>query len=568
MGLIARLAARADAWCRSSSPSPSSSISSTANWRPAATYQDVLPLVAHPRRPRLSRPAHFDGRRERSSVLADPDRRPRSNDTAGARIPAVAAARPPSRADLRPGNDRARTTRTMLAGQFVRLLQQRSRRIREPAWATSNCLATTTVACCWRSSTIPLRSSRTFGFTSSSPSAPPRQPDAIAVTDGSDSLSYASLDARANQLAHALQRAGIGAGDVVGLCMDRSVDMVVGLLGILKAGGAYLPLNHEHPAARLQHQLVGVGRPRARVAGGPATTDCRSSATRSCASIATEPSSMLLERQSTRNRRAAPTTSSTSSTRPGRPGRRRVSRSRTGNLSNYTQDMVRRLGARARAYVFGMVTAISTDLGNTAVLPRALLGRYAGPRQTGGRRRSCGVRAPGRRLAARRAQDHAVASERVAQGKRRSRPAPALADPRRRAARLESRRSSPGPVRLPDPQPLRPDRDDCRVMHDARRGRPPSVRPGNGPDRPADLEHALLRAGRPAPAGAAGCPRTSLHRGRRRCPRVHRAAGPDGGAFPRPTRSRRPAHGSTTPATSPAGYPTGRSSSSAGPTSR
>ena len=84
-------------------------------------------------------------------------------------------------------------------------------------------------------------------------------PDATAVTDGAGSIAYGDLDVRANQVAQWLRQTGVGAGDVVALCTDRSVDMAVGVLGILKAGAAYLPLNQEHPVARLEHQAKESG---------------------------------------------------------------------------------------------------------------------------------------------------------------------------------------------------------------------------------------------------------------------------------------------------------------------
>src|SRR5829696_798443 len=78
-----------------------------------------------------------------------------------------------------------------------------------------------------------------------------RTPDARAVTCADECLSYRELNERANQLAHYLQRLGVGPEARVGICVERSVEMVVGLLGILKAGGAYVPLDAHGPRARL-----------------------------------------------------------------------------------------------------------------------------------------------------------------------------------------------------------------------------------------------------------------------------------------------------------------------------
>ena len=76
-------------------------------------------------------------------------------------------------------------------------------------------------------------------------------PDAIAVTFEEERLTYRALNARANRLAHRLLALGVGPESLVGLCVERSVDMVVGLLGILKAGGAYVPLDPAYPKDRL-----------------------------------------------------------------------------------------------------------------------------------------------------------------------------------------------------------------------------------------------------------------------------------------------------------------------------
>jgi amino acid adenylation domain-containing protein len=82
-----------------------------------------------------------------------------------------------------------------------------------------------------------------------------RTPDAMAVMYKDQSLTYAVLNARANQLARYLRGKGVGPDQLVALCVERSLEMVVGLLGILKAGGAYVPLDPAYPFERLAYML-------------------------------------------------------------------------------------------------------------------------------------------------------------------------------------------------------------------------------------------------------------------------------------------------------------------------
>jgi amino acid adenylation domain-containing protein/non-ribosomal peptide synthase protein (TIGR01720 family) len=82
-----------------------------------------------------------------------------------------------------------------------------------------------------------------------------RTPDAVAVVFEDQQLTYEQLNSRANQLAHYLRSMGVGADVLVGICVERSVEMVVGLLGILKAGGAYVPLDPNYPQDRLLFML-------------------------------------------------------------------------------------------------------------------------------------------------------------------------------------------------------------------------------------------------------------------------------------------------------------------------
>ncbi|MCV3211987.1 amino acid adenylation domain-containing protein [Plectonema radiosum NIES-515] len=78
-----------------------------------------------------------------------------------------------------------------------------------------------------------------------------RSPDSVAVVFEDCTLTYRELNSRANQLAHYLQTLGVEAEVLVGICVERSLEMVIGLLGILKAGGAYVPLEPEYPLERL-----------------------------------------------------------------------------------------------------------------------------------------------------------------------------------------------------------------------------------------------------------------------------------------------------------------------------
>ncbi|XGW00925.1 MAG: amino acid adenylation domain-containing protein (plasmid) [Leptolyngbya sp. BL-A-14] len=80
-------------------------------------------------------------------------------------------------------------------------------------------------------------------------------PDAIAVVFEHHSLTYRELNRRANQLAHHLQQLGVRPETIVGLCVDRSPDLIIGVLGIWKAGGAYLPLDPGYPRDRLNFML-------------------------------------------------------------------------------------------------------------------------------------------------------------------------------------------------------------------------------------------------------------------------------------------------------------------------
>ena len=85
------------------------------------------------------------------------------------------------------------------------------------------------------------------------------QPDAVAVEMDGASLTYRELDERANRLAHALRARGARPGAFVGICLDRSLDLIVALLGVTKSGAAYVPLDPSHPHERLTFLLADAG---------------------------------------------------------------------------------------------------------------------------------------------------------------------------------------------------------------------------------------------------------------------------------------------------------------------
>ncbi len=193
-----------------------------------------------------------------------------------------------------------------------------------------------------------------------------KSPAAIAVVCEDSEISYFDLNARANQVAHRLRRLGVGPGACVGLCMHRSTEMIVGLLGILKTGGAYVPLNPEHPSARVALQLV----------------ECKA---RFCltndAAIgeALEFAGQVLDLARDRNVLSDESPANPESiSRPenlayviytsGSTGVPKGVAVRHRNLVNYTSFVLRRLQVDHPMH-FATVSTITADLGNTCIFP-------------------------------------------------------------------------------------------------------------------------------------------------------------------------------------------------------
>jgi amino acid adenylation domain-containing protein/FkbM family methyltransferase len=193
-----------------------------------------------------------------------------------------------------------------------------------------------------------------------------RTPAALALVYEEQQLSYGELNRRANQLAHYLIKLGVGPEVRVALCVERSVEMIVGLLGILKAGGAYVPLDPTHPGKRLsfmladqaavvlltqQHLLAGLPPQPARVV-------CLDT---QWAEIAQAGSENLQRNVQGENLAYVIYTSGSTGTPKGVAIEHR-------QLCNYIQAMLDVLELKS-ASSFATVSTLAADLGNTALYP-------------------------------------------------------------------------------------------------------------------------------------------------------------------------------------------------------
>ncbi len=197
----------------------------------------------------------------------------------------------------------------------------------------------------------------------------PNQP---ALRFGETSLTYAELNKRANQLAHALRSCGVKQDVAVGLCLDRSAEMIVALLGIIKAGGAYVPLVPDNPKARLAHQLTETKAP-------VVITESKHLANLpefSGKTICLDSDSDMLSKQSPENPEHINAAENTvyviyTSGSTGVPKGVAVSHA---NLVNYSTFILTKLSAKSVALNFATVSTLAADLGNTAIFPSLISG--------------------------------------------------------------------------------------------------------------------------------------------------------------------------------------------------
>ena len=198
-----------------------------------------------------------------------------------------------------------------------------------------------------------------------------KTPGHVAVVCGNQQLSYEELNTWANQVAHLLSNAGVKPGACVGMCLTPSVDTIVALFGILKSGAAYVPLNPEHPPARLKAQLA---KSEARICLTNVTS-LAEALEENVRIIHFERDADLLAAEAGSNPDVTVTsddlayviyTSGSTGTPKGVAIRHR-------NLVNYTQFMLKRLDVEG-SLQFATVSTISADLGNTCIFPSLFSG--------------------------------------------------------------------------------------------------------------------------------------------------------------------------------------------------
>lgn len=196
-------------------------------------------------------------------------------------------------------------------------------------------------------------------------------PDAVAVVSDGHHVTYADLEARANRLARYLHRHGVAPDVPVGLCLDPSPELGIGMLGILKAGAAYLPLDPLYPRERLRDMLtdaraetvVTQERFADLVAGRGTTVIC----------LDREAGCLARESDSRPDRRASPDNLVYLMYTSGSTGRPKGVAVEHRQLVNYMSAIAQRLGLKP-GHAFALVTTVATDLGNTMVFPALCTG--------------------------------------------------------------------------------------------------------------------------------------------------------------------------------------------------
>ena len=197
-------------------------------------------------------------------------------------------------------------------------------------------------------------------------------PDRPALRFNDEVLTYRELNERANQMAHFLPSLGVGPDALVGLCVERSAEMMVALLGILKAGGAYVPLNPDNPKPRLAQQLAGA------VALITEQQLLRQMPEFSGKTVCLDRDQSLWNDQPRTNpaSKASPENLVYVIYTSGSTGIPKGVAVRHRNLVNYSHFIARRLqlDEHPEGLHFGTVSTIGADLGNTCIYPALISG--------------------------------------------------------------------------------------------------------------------------------------------------------------------------------------------------
>jgi len=198
-----------------------------------------------------------------------------------------------------------------------------------------------------------------------------RTPKATAVVFEHQRLTYQELNRRSNQLAHYLRRQGVGPESVVGICIERSVEIVVGLLAILKAGGAYVPLEPAWPKHRIMLMLEDAGA-KVLLASNNIVKELPESGIR-VISIDGDSQVIAREPNENTNRRVNQDNLAYVIYTSGSTGRPKGVAIEHRQVMNYVNGICQRLELQP-GWSYAVVSTIAADLGNTAILPSLATG--------------------------------------------------------------------------------------------------------------------------------------------------------------------------------------------------
>jgi amino acid adenylation domain-containing protein len=199
-----------------------------------------------------------------------------------------------------------------------------------------------------------------------------KTPNQPALRFGETVLTYAELNTRANQLAHLLRSSGVKSETAVGLCLERSAEMIIGVLGILKAGGAYVPLIPDNPKDRIAHQLsetkasalIAEKKFLAALPQFSGTTIC----------FDQDQTTLSTQAAANPDHISAPENTAYVIYTSGSTGVPKGVAVSHANLVNYSNFICEKLKARSEALNFATVSTLAADLGNTAIFPALISG--------------------------------------------------------------------------------------------------------------------------------------------------------------------------------------------------